>query len=240
MKMVFLIIWLIFILFGWVIPNPTDLITWLQLEISLILIGLWVLNQKYSKVLFDSVLVTLVMYYTWIGATDWAINYLPFHISFFESIFFCIVLFYQLYKRSDFKSDKISSKGIYLIFFKPKTFRQYLFSLFGSPFTSVGSIINGKVYRLKHSQNKMCVSKINKKYIQDNYTIVKVANKIDNIEKIEDELLEQSAYSSKRFGTRTNCIDSQKPLLDRLGSKWHTKGIFDFIPCVYINKRLKG
>ena len=240
MKNLFVFIWFILLMFTPLCFSGVDTITVLQVEMAFILSGLWVFYNKCPKPTFDSVFIILVIYSVWIGLTDSFITYMPIYLSVLECFCFSLLLLYQFYKRNDFKSDKISSKGIYLILFKPKTFIQYLFSLFGSPFASLGSIINGKVYRLKHSKSVMCVSKINKQYIQDNYYVVKVANKIDNVEEIEKELLKQSAYSGKRFNTRTNCVESQKPLFDNLSDKWHTKGILDFIPSIYINRRIKG
>ena len=71
-------------------------------------------------------------------------------------------------------------------------------------------------------------------------TVEDTGVKCDFVKGVEKELLQQSAYNIKFFNTRTNCVNSQKPLLDKLGRKWHTKDIWDSLPMVYYARRLKG
>lgn len=242
LKKLWLFLWLLCILLNSLVTVEFDYITLAQIETAMVIVGLWIINKKHSQTVFKSILSTLSIYYVWVAISDSFINYMPQYMLCIESLVFFLILSFQLHKKVDLKSDKITKSGIYLIFFKPKTFFQYFISLFGLPYASMGSIINGKVYRLKHNKSNIICSIINKRYIENNYHIVKVGDikNINNIKDVEEELLKQSAYSPKRLFTRTNCVESQKPLLDNLNKKWHTKYIFDFIPAVYIYKRLKG
>jgi len=169
---------------------------------------------------------------------------LPVFLLFIVDFALALFVFFEFTKVDFIASDKYDEDYVYLIFFKPKSFYQFISSLFGLGVASMGSIFKGedgkpKVARLKHSKDNLQITGYKPDYINSNYLLVNTGVRCDTIKIDEVELAKQSAYSGKRLNTRTNCVESQKPILNQLGGIWVTSKMLDFLPAYYIYKRLK-
>lgn len=149
------------------------------------------------------------------------------------------MLLYQFNRNKNFKSDKYNPDNIMLIFFKPHSFLDFIKSFAFSPVVSMGSIYHGHIYRLKHKKSKMCKVRCYPDKLND-YILIDTGVRCKDANMNESKLISQSAYNEKLLYTRTNCVRSQQPLLDKLPQKWQTKDIWDIFPMIYLNRRLKG
>lgn len=233
-------------LIGWLILTNINIILGLdwgfstsQFELFYISVFVVYLINHYDKYILKAIFTSLSLYYFYIFVSDPIISYMPLWAIVLENIMVVLVLVYQFNKFNHFKSDKYNKDNVMLIFFKPKTFLDFVKSFAFSPVVSMGSVYNGYIYRLKHNKPVMCKVKCNPNTLKD-YILVDTGVKHKNIKDVDLELLKQSAYNERLLHTRTNCVRSQKPLLDNLPIKWHTKDIWDIFPMIYYSRRLKG
>lgn len=246
MQYIFLLAWLFSAVFTPYINSGVDYVTIMQIEIALLCIAFWLLEFNKNTTLKRSLLTVAVIYYPYIALTDWLLLSLPIWLHIVEVGVFAMVFLYQLCKKTEYKSDVYNSKYVHLIFFKPKSFYQWFISLFGSPVASMGSIVSIKgvpyVFRLKHNKPTMCKVKADISKLQNDYLIINTGTECDYISKYTiNKLMRQSAYSKKRLYTRTNCVESQQPLIDKLGIKWHNKKEwykFEWVPGKYLKNKL--
>tara|TARA_Y100001956_G_scaffold50834_1_gene49540 strand:+ start:27284 stop:28003 length:720 start_codon:yes stop_codon:yes gene_type:complete len=238
---------LIYFLIGWIVLTNFNIIFNLslanssgQLELLYLCIFGKYLYAKHDGYVFNAICNTLMMYYFFVFVTDPFIDYVPIWAIVLENLIIVLILLYQFNRNKNFKADKYNADNVMLIFFKPHSFLDFIKSFFFSPVVSMGSIINGEVFRLKWSKAKMQSTKLNKRHLSKDYILIDTGVKCKDVKGVRNELLKQSAFNNKLFNTRTNCIRSQKPLLDKLGKKWQTKDIWDLFPMIYLSRRLKG
>lgn|GEM_PF-5546553 len=210
-----------------------------QLELFYVSMFAVYLYNNYDKYIFKAIFTTLSLYYFYIFATDPIITHMPLWATILENIMVVLVLMYQFNKFNHFKSDEYNQDNVMLIFFKPKTFIDFVKSFAFSPVVSMGSIYNGHIYRLKHNKPNMCKVRCYPDTLKD-YVLVDTGIKHKEVKGVDKKLMTQSAYNSKFLYTRTNCVRSQQPILDKLPKKWQTKDVWDIFPMIYLHRRLKG
>lgn len=197
----------------------------------------WLMSKR--KQVFISVISCHMLYCGYVFATN--LLGIPYNeiLTIFEIfIFFCLCN-YQLFKIYDIESNEISENNVYLIFYKPKNFKNYVYSLFGLPVSSMGIVINNNVYVLKRNRvhpQKYPLDKID----LSNFIVINTGDKVtEKIEKSAVELLKMKSKSIYTFNLRINCVKVLLPVINNLHYKWHYRPFsFDFIPSVYLSRRI--
>lgn len=237
---------MLYFLIGWLVLTNINVLFDLtigssinQLELLYLCIFGKYLYKNHDGYVFNAICNTLMMYYAYVFISDPIIDYIPIWLSIVESIIIVLILLYQFNRNKNFVSDKYNHENVMLIFFKPHSFLDFVKSFVFSPVVSMGSIYNGHIYRLKHNKDKVCRVQCYPEKLDD-YILVDTGVKCKGVSGVEKELLKQSAYNEKFLNTRTNCVRSQQPILDKLPKKWQTKDVWDIFPMVYLSRRLKG
>jgi len=147
-------------------------------------------------------------------------------------VFFYFTI-YQALKRYNFKSDRYNSKYVYLAFYKPQNLKQYIISLFGSPFAGMASIIKGKVYKLDKGKGVIAAHELDLTHIKKHYVLIRTDCTNNKTGKAVSGLKQSTAYNTELLNMRLNCVKSQKPLLDILGYRYKLKGFLSFLPGIF-------
>lgn len=115
----------------------------------IIIIGLLLLykalNIKYFKI--RALLVLLII--------DFIFSILNYLLNVNIGIYYCIQSFYLLFALyckcfSYIKSNEINDENVCLIFYKPKKFKQFLYSIGGLSYSSAGLVINKHIYQMRY------------------------------------------------------------------------------------------
>lgn len=150
-----------------------------------------------------------------------------------QSIGLSYVLFCKIF--SNIHTDKINKNYVNLIFYKPKTLRQQLFSLFGLSYYSCGIIIKDYLYQMRFENSLMQKREYTKEYIYSKYLVIKTDIKVNDLNKKypnwEEELLKQKARQAKTLYLRFNCLRSLKEIL-KLSNKYKYNGTI--LPSLYL------
>ena len=204
-----------------------------QLQKILLVCSIFYLAKRPSTETL-SVITVIIMYQLYLFISMIFIPIKPDYLFFTENILFLSLVYFQAGKRYKIPSDKISRTTVCLIFYRPETIRQYINSVFGLAFASVGAIINNKVYILQYGKSTVQCRKFDESHIKEHYLVIdtKVPNR--KVRNIIPELLKQKARQPKTLYLRYNCLRSLKPLLNEMGRPWRYKG--EVLPSIYLER----
>jgi len=187
-----------------------------------------------SKTKEKTVLLSLFIYNIYVAIT--ALFTIEASVITIISELFLLVSFVclQINKKYNYSNDIFYKEYVSLLFYKPKSFKQYLLSLFGYPVSSFGMYINDKFYHLSWKSKTVVATEdfIN----TDDYIIVRTKTRCDKVSFLIPELLKQKARQPKTLYLRLNCLRCFKEILGLLEDKWHYKG--EVLPSIYLRKRL--
>lgn len=192
-----------------------------------------------TDVKLKSIFLTISLYSAYVLLTDWYLVEVSIYQYLAELLVFFLFAYYQITKNYDIKSDKINANNVYLVFYKPKGFIQFLTSLFGLPVSSAGTIVGDFMYLLKRGKPMICKLNLDEKYIYEKFIVVDTGVKItENHIKACNLLRKQQARQIYSLFLRCNCVRSLKPLLDTLPEFWQYR-IMDWLPSIYLMRREK-
>lgn len=140
---------------------------------------------------------------------------------------------------SNVKTQEINPKNVCLVFYRPKTFKQYLLSMFGLNVSSSGVIIGNKLYQMRYEAKTLQEREYTKNYINKKYLVIDTGFKIKNLKgKWREDLISQKARQPKTLWIRLNCLRSLGVVLNQIPN-FHYKG--EVLPSIYLLKvKLKG
>lgn len=202
------------------------------LDIIFVYFVVFQIQNNYKKFsLFSSILI----YWLYIAITDKYITVITPLRSVLEFFIFSLILHYQNIKNYEISSDKIS-ENVCLVFYHPKTFKQFLTSLPGFSVSSFGMIYDKKLYQLRWKHSTIQKLNYTKNYIYSRYVVVDTGVKYIKKEEI-DKLLTKKARQWKTFWLRYNCLRCFKDILNKDFGIWEYKG--EVFPSIYLKKRRK-
>lgn len=186
-----------------------------------------------------SVLLSLLLYNTYVLLTDWAMPYVSLTQWVLEILLFSAFAVYQVTKRYDLPSDKYNSENVLLAFYKPKTLRDYFITLFGQTGASMSIMAGGNWYMFKRNRTTLVRLKVHKCKLCD-YVLVDTGLKVtENRIQDLDLLIGQKARRPQSLFMRCRCVMVFKDFLDKQGDGWKPKGL-DFLPSAYMLRRVNG
>ena len=156
-----------------------------------------------------------------------------------------IILYYLFLCKitSNVKQDCINKKKVFIIFYKPKTLKQILLSMFGLSYSSAGILVfkDGKyyIYQMRYENKTLQKRELKNKQYLEKYLIIKTDIKSSELNnQIENILLQQKARQKKTFYLRFNCLRSLRFILNKSNTFNYNGEIF---PSIYLLKlKLKG
>lgn len=156
-----------------------------------------------------------------------------------------IILYYLFLCKitSNVKQDYINKKNVFIIFYKPKTLKQILLSMFGLSYSSAGILVfkDGKyyIYQMRYENKTLQKRELKNKQYLDKYLLIKTDIKSSQFNnQIENILLQQKARQKKTFYLRINCLRSLRFILNKSNTFNYNGEIF---PSIYLLKlKLKG
>ncbi len=161
-----------------------------------------------------------------------------------DSLFFqiqTILLVYIMLTKLilNIKSDKINKKNVCIVFYRPKTFKQYLLSIFGLNVASSGLLIGNKLYQMRYENTTLQERDYTNKYIYSKYLVINTKFPISQLKgEWESELLKQKARQPKTFWLRFNCLRSLKAVLNQIPNYRY---IGEILPSIYLFRlKIKG
>lgn len=139
--------------------------------------------------------------------------------------FFCKII-------SNRKNDTIDERNVYLIFYKSKTLKQCLLSLFGLSYCSAGLIIKNHIYQMRYGFDTLQKLPLRKDKIKEKYLIVKTDIKYKDLKgNWEEQLLQQKARQIGTLFFRFNCLKSLQSVINLSKNYNYICGIF---PSIYL------
>lgn len=151
---------------------------------------------------------------------------------------YILLIYIFIVKIIRLKSDStLDTKHINLIFYKNKTIRQWLLSLFGVNVSSAGLLVyfnkHWYIYQMRW-ENKTIQKRLlkNKEYLQK-YIILNTDIKNGELIKNEKLILQEKARQLKTLYLRCNCLRSFRKILNT--SKLY-KYQHEILPCIYLLK----
>lgn len=155
-----------------------------------------------------------------------------------QSIFLYYFLFCKLY--SNIETTKLNTGYVSIIFYKPKTLKQYLLSSFGLSYSSAGLVSYNKkdktyyIYQMRYEHNNLQKLELKNKDYLNKYIIINTDIKISTLNNnFETILLNQKARQFKTLYLRFNCLRSLESVL-KLSNKFKYQG--EIFPCIYLLK----
>lgn len=173
-------------------------------------------------------------YYALVMLTDWAFAYLPVWLHVLEANMFGLFFIYQILKSYDAPQGVLDG-NVCILFYKPKTFFQYLTTLFGCHVASVAMYSGGRLYSLKRGKETVQELNVTTRYILQNYLVVNTNVKSLSATDI-DTILAQRARQPKTLYLRYNCLRVFKDVLDKRFGVWRYRG--EVLPSIYLMRRL--
>lgn len=156
-----------------------------------------------------------------------------------------IVLYYLFLCKitSNIKKDNINKKNVFIIFYKSKTLKQTLLSMFGLSYSSAGVLVfkDGDywIYQMRYENKTLQKRKLTNKQYLDKYLLIKTDIKSSELtDDLENILLQQKARQKKTFYLRFNCLRSLRFILNK-SNKYNYNG--EIFPSIYLLKlKIKG
>lgn len=218
--------------------NDNHYYAFISNQAGLFLLSLFAFQVCDKQHMARSVLYALTAYHGYILATDWYFDYVTTTQWALEVLFFSGLAVFQVFKNYELESDKYNAKNVMLAFYRPKRARDYLPSIFGAPVSSM-SVISGNdwyMFRRKSATLQQC--KLVKRKLCD-YVLIDTGVQIsENIQNELDMTVGSNARTLRSFYVRSRCVLVFSGVLTLLGGKWKL-GKLDFMPSVYLLKRLK-
>lgn len=186
-----------------------------------------------------SALYAITAYNGYILLTDWMFSYVSYLQWSLEILFFSFVALFQTMKNYNLKGDAYNDKNIMLVFYKPKTSMEYLFTMFGATASSMSVICKDKWYLFRRKKTTLQVKKVIHRKLCD-YVLIDTGIQISENHCNElDKLVGSKARDIKSLCFRFKCISTFKNFLDGLGSTWRVS-LLDRIPSIYLYKRINN
>ena len=156
-----------------------------------------------------------------------------------------IVLYYLFLCKitSNIKKDNINKKNVFIIFYKPKTLKQTLLSIFGLSYSSAGILVfkDGKyyIYQMRYENKTLQKRELTNKQYLEKYLIIKTDIKSSELtDDLENTLLQQKARQKNTLYLRFNCLRSLRFILNKSNTFYYNGEIF---PSIYLLRlKLKG
>lgn len=135
-----------------------------------------------------------------------------------------ILYFIMCKTSSHLVGDKVNNKYVCIIFYKPRTFKQFLLFMIGLSYSSAGLIINQrnedgsvsrKIYQMRYEKDTLQEKDYDTKWLYKKYLVIKTDIEISKLPKNwKEELLSQKARQTRTFFLRFNCLRSLKNILN--------------------------
>ena len=185
-----------------------------------------------------SVCCVMILYKFYIMFTDFFMIEKVMLIVYIENIILILFVIFQSSKDYNVDSDEISKNTVCLVFYKPKTFKQYITSTLGLPFSSVGAIIKSNIYIMEYGKSTIQEKKYDEDKIKERYLVIDTKVNVKDVQNIIPFLLKQRARQFKTLYLRYNCLRGLIPLLNIMGYKWKYRG--EVFPSIYLKKRINN
>lgn len=211
------------------------MILW-QIEIVVIAaIGLLSNTSQRDK----SILTVLVLWFSWIAASDWMITYAhPLFVQ-YDSLFFSTLIMWALFRPYFYVSADLSLRGdnVYIGFYQGAhaPFLSSLGALFGLPFSSM-IIVAGDTVLRSAGTGKMTINST-AAIKRGSYTFIDTGHVATK--EVFEEIAKCVDRPTKAFGVfRTKCIRNCEPVLSLVGLK--PKTWFHKIPSIFYYQASMG
>lgn len=146
--------------------------------------------------------------------------------------------FYNVIQTSKLKSDKINQNNVNIIFYKPKTIKQFILSILGLNVSSAGLIISNKLYQMRYEAKTLQELDYTNEYIYTKYIVVDTGFKASELKgDWKHNLLTQKARQRKTLYLRFNCLRSLRFVLNQI-KNYEYNG--EILPCFYLKKIYKN
>lgn len=203
-----------------------DVCTILMMPIVLV----YLFNQIDKTKILDRGLIAVLI----VAFSAKFINYLSFMLSaelgfiiYFITIFLSYLTLAMTFTWKDEASDKIEPDGTYFVFQRPKSFLDFILTIFRLPISSFSIVQNDKWYKFSRAYKGLYVSDISG--IDLNQYIFKRAPDFD------EDILKALIGTQWKIKS-SNCITAFQPILSIVGIKLKC---FDFIPSVFAYRFFK-
>lgn len=208
--------------------------------------------------LFQYPLALFIAYYTAVNNSRKNLNSLLAIFVFSSVICFCEYIFYpwpdiakmsivaifvwflsfQRYKDYDFKGHKYNKENVCFAFYKARSFRGYILSLFGSDVCSMSVICGDTWARYRRSKGSLVFDKFYPNRLKGKYILIDTGIKINpRILRALKQIEGTPSRQSKTLFLRINCVRSLKSALKELGTFWEYK-FLDILPSFYLIRRI--
>ena len=222
---------------GFYSPSEWWATNFIQIEIVLMAAFGWlVLEFKANRIKWSSIFCIMTIHAIIVLSCDWYISYMNnFNFTLYYTILLLLCLSQEL-KNYNIESDKINRKNVCHLFRKPRTFIQFLTSLFGAPTCSFGSLI-GDLFQLRRGYKTIQRIKCKDSYIEENYYVKDTGYPISKISQEDiNILLEQRARQPNTLWLRLNCLRSFRHILNQIPGYECNKQI---LPSMFLRRLYK-
>ncbi|MCK5444694.1 MAG: hypothetical protein KAI73_03670 [Rhodospirillaceae bacterium] len=205
-------------------------------QIELVLLAIVGLESSGSQ-RDQSVLAIFLLWFGWIAATDWAIDYAEPLLVQYEAAIFSSLILWALARPYLYPSAELVGENVFIGFYQGThaPFLSSLGALIGLPFSSI-VIASGTIVLRSSKFGKLVTNNI---AVVDNGNYVFVDTGVKATPEIFATMAKCSGQPTKAFGIfRTNCVKGCGPVLELLGLK--PKNWAYYLPSIFYYQAVRG